>query len=554
MAIDFYELGKRSGAKTPKGQQSGFESLVSSAIKPIEDMLANSKAATAALTAAMPAGVPIEKVPEELRGQVTNFLTENKAAYKDATKVLASGINPSSERYTEAVEVINRVNSRFENLSGNLENIALERQKYLDDPNYSPNTSRSNATIMSNLANGSLYSSMTVNEDGSWNYKDTNGESKAFKDFRIDKQGYLGQQGHLAMVEHLNKNAYDINGNVKNWEGDLKDYYNLQVNQLFNTLGPKGSQDYVMADDEFLQARYDSKKLKGTKGNFEDYKDALTQGSKEDLIEDYKQYNLSLLEKQHGNAVAKKANNNDSPSEWTYSSGKYLPVFGGQRQMPPDFVNAMKISLQEAADGKETSFDIFDNRLTYDPKANDGQGNWYDDNNDYGSTSNLIKNTIKVTDPGFVRIGSASSSQAPIKLEALNIKTSAMLPNGEVYENGLVSGILKGSDKLVARNINDIIVSNPKNYKFAEFTGDGSFYNPFGSDDQIASGDIFKATNKEIMILDGNNDPVIDPATKKPYHFKVDDGSKNSENDVDADAIRLNKLLKSLNIKLKPSI
>ena len=311
MAIDFYELGKRSGAKTPKGQQSGFESLVSSATKPIEDMLANSKAATAALTAAMPAGVPIEKVPEELRGQVTNFLTENKAAYKDATKVLASGINPSSERYTEAVEVINRVNSRFENLSSNLENIALERQKYLDDPNYSPNTSRSNATIMSNLANGSLYSGMTVNEDGSWNYKDTNGESKAFKDFRIDKQGYLGQQGHLAMVEHLNKNAYDINGNVKNWEGDLKDYYNLQVNQLFNTLGPKGSQDYVMADDEFLQARYDSKKLKGTKGNFEDYKDALTQGSKEDLIEDYKQYNLSLLEKQHGNAVAKKTSNNN---------------------------------------------------------------------------------------------------------------------------------------------------------------------------------------------------------------------------------------------------
>jgi len=311
MAIDFYELGKRSGAKTPKGQQSGFQSLVSSATKPIEDMLANSKAATAALIAAMPAGVPIEKVPEELRGQVTNFLTENKAAYKDATKVLASGINPSSERYTEAVEVINRVNSRFENLSSNLENIALERQKYLDDPNYSPNTSRSNATIMSDLANGSLYSSMTVNEDGSWNYKDTNGESKAFKDFRIDKQGYLGQQGHLAMVEHLNKNAYDINGNVKNWEGDLKDYYNLQVNQLFNTLGPKGSQDYVMADDEFLQARYDSKKLKGTKGNFEDYKDALTQSSKEDLIEDYKQYNLSLLEKQHDNAVAKKTSNNN---------------------------------------------------------------------------------------------------------------------------------------------------------------------------------------------------------------------------------------------------
>ena len=305
MAIDFYELGKQSGATTPKGQQSGFQSLVSSATKPIEDMLANSKAATAALTAAMPAGVPIEKVPEELRGQVTNFLTENKKSYTDATKVIASGINPQSDRYKNAVETINKVNTRFENLSGNLENIALERQKYLDDPSYSPNTSRSNATIMSDLANGSLYSRMTINEDGSWNYKDNDGESKAFKDFRIDKQGYLGQQGHLAMVEHLDKNARDINGNVKNWEGNLKNYYNLQINNLFNKLGPKGSQDYVMADDEFLQERYDSKKLKETKGNFEDYKDALTQGSKEDLIEDYKQYNLNLLEKQHGNAVAK---------------------------------------------------------------------------------------------------------------------------------------------------------------------------------------------------------------------------------------------------------
>ena len=54
------------------------------------------------------------------------------------------------------------------------------------------------------------------------------------------------------------------------------------------------------------------------------------------------------------------------------------------------------------------------------------------------------------------------------------------------------------------------------------------------------------------MLLDGDGKKVIDPATKKPYHFKVNDGSKNSVNDVDSDAARLNKLLKSLNIKLKP--
>ena len=120
-----------------------------------------------------------------------------------------------------------------------------------------------------------------------------------------------------------------------------------------------------------------------------------------------------------------------------------------------------------------------------------------------------------------------------------------MLPNGEVYENGLVSSVLKGSDNSVAKNINNIIVSNPKNYKFTEYTGPGGF---------LKSGDIFKMRNQEIMLLDGDDNAVIDPLTNKPYHFRVNDGSKNKVNDVDSDAIELNKLLQSLNIKLKPSI
>ena len=103
MAINFYELGRKSGATTPKDQQSGFEAFVGGATKPLETMLANSKAATAALTAAMPAGVPIDKVPEELRSQVTEYLTKNKKAYTDATKVIASGTNPQSQRYKVAV-------------------------------------------------------------------------------------------------------------------------------------------------------------------------------------------------------------------------------------------------------------------------------------------------------------------------------------------------------------------------------------------------------------------------------------------------------------------
>ena len=49
MAINFYELGRKSGATTPKGQQSGFEAFIGAATKPLEDMLTASKAATAAL-------------------------------------------------------------------------------------------------------------------------------------------------------------------------------------------------------------------------------------------------------------------------------------------------------------------------------------------------------------------------------------------------------------------------------------------------------------------------------------------------------------------------
>ena len=80
MAIDFYKLGRQSGASTPKDQQSGFEAFVGGATKPLEDMLAASKVATAALTAAMPSGVAIEKVPEQLRSQVSQYLTNNKKA------------------------------------------------------------------------------------------------------------------------------------------------------------------------------------------------------------------------------------------------------------------------------------------------------------------------------------------------------------------------------------------------------------------------------------------------------------------------------------------
>tara|TARA_R110002074_G_scaffold229575_1_gene400989 strand:+ start:396 stop:752 length:357 start_codon:yes stop_codon:yes gene_type:complete len=116
MAIDFYKLGQQTGAKTPKDQQSNFGAFMGGITNTVDQMIAASQIKTAALQAAMPQGVAIEKVPEELRAQATEFLTTNKKAYTDASKVLASGINPQSQRYRDAVETINGVNTKFENL------------------------------------------------------------------------------------------------------------------------------------------------------------------------------------------------------------------------------------------------------------------------------------------------------------------------------------------------------------------------------------------------------------------------------------------------------
>jgi len=519
MAIDFYKLGRKTGATTPKGQQSGFQSLVGSAIKPIEDMLKASQEKTAALTASMTAGVPIDKVPEELRGQVTNFLTENKKSYTDATKVIASGVNPQSEQYKNAVETINNVNGRFENLSANLENIALERQKYLDDPSYSPNTSRSDATTMSDLANGSLYGKMSLNEDGSWNYTDAKGESKAFRDFKVNKQGYLGQQGFIAMTEHLDKNALDINGNVKKWEGGLENYYGLQLNQLFNKLGPKGSQDYVMADDEFLQTRYDDKKLDGTKGSFEDYKDALTQGSKEEVVEEYKQYNLNLLREQHSGAVAKTSSTTDVDKN---KSGKY----NGYKQQYPVTFNNEKVHHETMAQRRNE----LDNLNNF--SGSHGAYEWDKKQKKYTNTldDNKVMSVRDVAElEGLVKPGESldnfgDSNFFRNKSNNENLKQGkATIEMLETDGDDATSGVLNNHFSLDKRSP----------YRFVPFSTQWKYegYDP-ETNDNFGSNDV--------MLINPNPpyQPLEDPATGEIYKFKT------GEEATPEDLQKINKLLK----------
>jgi hypothetical protein len=286
--INFYELGRKSGATTSKTQQSGLQALVGSIDKTVGGMLKTSKAATAALTAAMPSGVAIEKVPEQLRGQVSKYLADNKKAYTDAAAVIASGINPQSQRYKDAVETMNSVSTKFENLSNNLEAIAVARKDALDNPDYSPATNDEDVLVFNNLANGSLYNTMNINDDGTFNYKDAEGNDKLFSDFKVRKQGFTGQQGYLALVEDAQKQA-----GVKGMTFEaLKGKYQTTIDTLFDQLGPRGALDYAFADKDFT-AKY----LKDNNKELNDLKK-----NPGDFVQKYKEHNMIELEKAYNKA------------------------------------------------------------------------------------------------------------------------------------------------------------------------------------------------------------------------------------------------------------
>jgi len=299
MAIDFYKLGRQSGATTPKTQQSGLQALVGSIDKTVGGMLKESQAATAALSAAMPSGVAIEKVPEQLRGQVSSFLAENKKAYTDAAKVVASGINPQSERYKQAIETMNSVNTKFEQMSNQLENIAVARKNALDDPSYSAMTTNEDALIYSNLANGSLYETMSINKDGTFNYKDANGNDQLFSDFRVQKQGFTGQQGYLALVENARQMA-----SKKGMTFDsLREGYQTTINTLFDKLGPRGALDYAFADKDFVNEYLDRPEIKSRyKGKDKDEFINNLKKNPGSFVQEYKAYNMTKLEEAYKKA------------------------------------------------------------------------------------------------------------------------------------------------------------------------------------------------------------------------------------------------------------
>jgi len=254
-----------------------------------------SKAKTDVLINNMPQGVPIDKVPEQLRGQVTDFLTQNKQAYVDASKVIASGIPSTDQRYIDAVSTINQVDAKFKNLSNTLEDIALKRQTALDNRDHSSGSLDWEIGDHEDLANGDMYSKFQIQDDGGFTYQSNDNVTKNWKDYSNTFQtNNAGQEGFFSLEEMALKdgdNGRDFN----------RRRFENRFDSLTKGLKNKGARDFVFADDDFIAQKT------GTEVGTEEFETAKKQlvnkGNFDELLVEYKKYGVNELEKIHKLAV-----------------------------------------------------------------------------------------------------------------------------------------------------------------------------------------------------------------------------------------------------------
>lgn len=288
MAEKFYEIG-RAGRE----RKVDYSKVFDSTIKAVETKLADSKLKTEELISKMPQGVPIDKVPEELRGQVTAFLTQGKQKYVDASKIIASGIPASSQKYLDAVETMNTVNNSFSKLSDSLESIAVQRQKDLDNTGVSDGAFDWQGIDQNNLANGSMYASMSLQADGNWTYGSAelddsgNAKTKLWDDYSsAPKPGTDGVTSFIAMRDTVRRQKRE----GQSWDS-IKEDYSQAWDGLMTKLETNGVRDMIFQDKEYMKSKITVDQTTDPDG----YKKQLDQFKKDptQLIADYKNYAMS---------------------------------------------------------------------------------------------------------------------------------------------------------------------------------------------------------------------------------------------------------------------
>ena len=514
MAIDFYELGKQTGAKTPKDQQSNFGAFMGGITNTVDQMIAASQIKTAALQAAMPQGIAIEKVPEELRAQATEFLTTNKKAYTDASKVLASGINPQSQRYRDAVETINGVNTKFENLSTSLEGVALKRKAALDDPNgYSPSTSKEDRLTWGNLSNGDLYSNMTFNDDGTVNYTNSQGESKSFADFNVSPQSFEGQNTFLALNDKFTNAKYS--GKSDQWSmhsGEAE----TTVNALFQKLKPAGQKDMMMGDIDYLE------KTTGFQSGTDEYENAINGilENPNDAVAGYKQHMLQTLENNYNDQKGPKtSSSNDSDKN---KSGKY----NGYKQQYPVTFNNEKVHHETMAQRRNK----LDNLNNF--SGNHGAYEWDEKQKKYINTldDNKVMSVRDVVElEGLDRPGESLDDFGDDKF----FRNKSNNENSKEGKATIEMLETDGDDATSSVLNNHFSLDKRSPYRFVPFSTQWKYegYDP-ETNDNFGSNDV--------MLINPNPpyQPLEDPETGEIHRFKTGDQASDSDLKI------INKLLK----------
>jgi hypothetical protein len=294
MAIDFFEIGK---AGAGRAKRIDYSKALDPLAKKVQTRVAQSKAKTEALINSMPQGVAIDKVPEELRGQVTDFLTKNKQEYVNASRVIASGIRPTDQRYIDAMATLNGVNSKFQNLSNQLEDIALKRQSSLDNRDHSNGALRWEIGDHEDLANGDMYARFTLQDDGSFNYLSNDGKTKKWNDYSntFQKSG-VGQEAFTIMGQQAQQDgAY---GNDFN-----EDKYKNLFRDLRQKLKTDGSRDFLFADETFLLEQLNLKEEYLGSDKYKNAVDKLVnEGNFEELMDKYQVYAIKKLRDLHTGA------------------------------------------------------------------------------------------------------------------------------------------------------------------------------------------------------------------------------------------------------------
>ena len=289
---DLFQIGYGGGAPKAIDYSKALDPLA----QKINTRLKESKAKTDALINNMPQGVPIDKVPEQLRGQVTDFLTKNKQAYVDASKVIASGIPSTDQRYIDAISTINQVDAKFKNLSNTLEDIALKRQAALDGREHGKGALSWQISDHEDLANGTMYDNMIIQDDGGFNYNSNDGITKRWADYSNTFQtSSVGTDAFYALDD-----IYKDAGRKGNKIDETRARQQF-TNTILKKLKTDGARDFMFSDREFLAT-----KIKAEFGT-DEYENELNKlvngGNTEVLLKEFEDFKVKQLTTSNSNML-----------------------------------------------------------------------------------------------------------------------------------------------------------------------------------------------------------------------------------------------------------